>query len=371
MLILSLSSLVPPGQVAPAVVTPDQDSYTIAAGAATTVTIRLEDATNVYGVDVRASFDPALVEVVDVDATTEGVQIEPGQFPKPDFVAVNRVDPQAGTLRYVITQVNPTPPASGDGIIFSVRLRGLGVAGAGEFRIELVEMSDRNGQLLPVEIRSATLDVMGSDAGQAEAAPTGVAVAPTAVQPTVVATAVATASATPMVEPTGFSATVTDAAVATATDTPAQVNPTATMSAPATDGSEAAGNESTQSPASGEIPAAGEPTSLSQDSDSVDLARLPESTSTPTDSAGIVASDTRSSTGSEPIDSVADEEVIAAMATADFAVIGESAVVNDGEVTTTARPQEGAPSPVIPALAVAGLLILIASAVVLLIRRTS
>ncbi len=176
---LSIMSLVPARQAAAATVTPELPAYTIAPDVITTVIVRLEDATNVYGIDIRAAFDPALVEVVDADVAADGIQMEPGQFPQPDFVALNRVDPQAGTLRYVVTQVNPTPPANGDGVVFAVRLRGLGVTGAGEFRIDLVEMSDRDGQLLPVQWGAAALEVQGSPGLDQEAEPTGVALAPT------------------------------------------------------------------------------------------------------------------------------------------------------------------------------------------------
>ena len=76
--ILAVLQLLPAAQLLPAEVRPEQDSYTIAAGAETTIVVRLENATGVYGIDVRAALDPALLEVVDADATAAGVQVEPG-----------------------------------------------------------------------------------------------------------------------------------------------------------------------------------------------------------------------------------------------------------------------------------------------------
>ena len=78
----------------------------------------LADAQNAYGIDVRATFDPQVVEVVDADPAKDGIQLSPGTFPQPDFVARNVADNQAGTLRYAITQVNPTQPVSGTGVHF-------------------------------------------------------------------------------------------------------------------------------------------------------------------------------------------------------------------------------------------------------------
>lgn len=181
--LMVLVTQAPDRQSAQAVVTPEQASYAIAPGTETIISIFLQDASNVYGIDVQASFDPALVEVIDADAASEGIQVEPGQFPRPDFIAVNNVEPQAGTLRYVVTQINPTPPANGSGLLFTVRLRGKGVAGQGSFVIENVEMSDRNGNLLPVSGGSAALVISGSSEAASPAAATGVAIAPTSAAP--------------------------------------------------------------------------------------------------------------------------------------------------------------------------------------------
>lgn len=177
--LLALWHLVPAGQLAPAGVGPEQDSYVIAPGSEAAIVVRLNNANEAYGIDVWASFDPSLLEVVDADPITGGIQVEVGSFPQPDFVAANRVDPAGGAIRYVITQMNPTSPATGSGILFTVRLRGRGVSGAGEFRIDQVEMSDRDGQLQPVSVSSATIEVVGNDLTGPEAQPTGVALAPT------------------------------------------------------------------------------------------------------------------------------------------------------------------------------------------------
>ena len=76
-----------------------------------------------------------LVEVVDADPAREGVQFTPGTFPQPDFVARNVADNEAGTLRYVITQVHPTEPASGDGVLFTVQFRAQADSGEGTFTL--------------------------------------------------------------------------------------------------------------------------------------------------------------------------------------------------------------------------------------------
>ena len=148
-------------QVAPATVRPEPSAVEVAVGTTQTIAVVLEGATDVYGIDVRASFDPSLIEIVDADATKVGIQTTPGSFPQPDFVALNEVDSSAGSIRYVVTQINPTPPASGNGTVFSFQVRGK-AGGESVFRIDLVEMSNRSGELLPVQTNNSTVTVTGA-----------------------------------------------------------------------------------------------------------------------------------------------------------------------------------------------------------------
>ena len=60
------------------------------------VRIEVENVTGLFGAEVHLAFDPNLLEVVDADADTAGVQIEPGDFLSPDFMAKNNVDQASG-----------------------------------------------------------------------------------------------------------------------------------------------------------------------------------------------------------------------------------------------------------------------------------
>lgn len=103
------------------------------------VQIWVNDVTNLYGADLRINFDPNVVQVVDADPNTAGVQITAlSSFLKPDFVvkqkACNTVDPNdfdctaAGLIWYAATQLNPTPPANGSGPIAEFELRAASAA---------------------------------------------------------------------------------------------------------------------------------------------------------------------------------------------------------------------------------------------------
>ena len=160
----------------------------VAAGQTATVTFVLADAQNAYGIDVRATFDPKMVEVVDEDPGADGVQMTPGDFLRPDFVARNVADNEKGTLRYALTQVNPTQPASGTGAIFTVQFRGKS-AGETALKLEPVEMADRQGQILPVTVQSGTITVVGNQASTQAPTPVPAPTQPAPAAPTAAAAA--------------------------------------------------------------------------------------------------------------------------------------------------------------------------------------
>lgn len=97
---------------------------TIGVGQVEVIKIRIENVKDLYGAELHMKFDPSVVEVVDADPTKDGIQLMPGDFPKPEFVALNRADNKVGTIDYALTQLNPTPPANGSGTVVSILFRG-------------------------------------------------------------------------------------------------------------------------------------------------------------------------------------------------------------------------------------------------------
>lgn len=77
------------------------------------VGVVIENVTDLYTMDIRLAFDPDLLHVVEN-------QVTPGNlfFPA-DVILFNTVDNQAGEIMYVATMLNPSPPVSGSGIVFS------------------------------------------------------------------------------------------------------------------------------------------------------------------------------------------------------------------------------------------------------------
>jgi hypothetical protein len=92
----------------------------IRVGEQVTVDLTIEKVSELYGAQIHLKFDPSVIKVIDADPGQEGVQIEPGTLPIPDFVVLNAVDNQAGTIDYASTQLPPNKPGEGDGVIASV-----------------------------------------------------------------------------------------------------------------------------------------------------------------------------------------------------------------------------------------------------------
>jgi hypothetical protein len=138
-----------------------------------TVDIRVNDVVSLYGADVRIQYDPTLLRVVDQDAYTEGTQIQPlGGFLKPDFVirkvACNALDAadelcnepaEVGVVWYAATQMNPTPPVSGSGVIARITFRAAG-AGLSSLTFTYSKLSDREGVQLSNTETDSELNVL-------------------------------------------------------------------------------------------------------------------------------------------------------------------------------------------------------------------
>jgi hypothetical protein len=96
----------------------------IALGPATTtlsVDIYVENVIGLYGADIQLLFDPDAAQVVDADPFMPGAQIQPlAGFLSPDFVIRREADNNTGLIWYAVSQLNPSPPATGSGALARV-----------------------------------------------------------------------------------------------------------------------------------------------------------------------------------------------------------------------------------------------------------
>jgi hypothetical protein len=222
---------------------------TVREGQTAAAHVRVEDAQDLYGLDIRLKFDPAVAEVVDADPEVEGVQILPGDLLKPDFVVRNVADNAAGTVWFALTQLNPSEPVTGSGVVFTVTFRGKQVGASTPLTITYQKLAQLTGDILAASVEDGELRVVGE--GQApptptEAPPQATAVVPaatgvpTAVPPTAVPTPMPAAGATTQPAPAPSATAVPPEPTATLavpepTATPlAVVKPTGTTAPPPT-----------------------------------------------------------------------------------------------------------------------------------------
>lgn len=134
---------------------------------ATRVEIWAKDITGLYGIDVRMTFDPSILQVVDADPNAMGVQITPlSGFLKPDFVVkkiacnvASATDPDcatAGLVWYAATETSPTAPVTGSGALVAVDFVGAG-AGLSSLQITYSEPVDIHGSPITAATGNAQL----------------------------------------------------------------------------------------------------------------------------------------------------------------------------------------------------------------------
>jgi hypothetical protein len=113
------------------------------------IDLYIENASDLYGVDLRLTFDTSVAQVVDMDTGTAGVQIQPlSGFLAPDYVVRRVADNSMGTIWYAVTQTNPRPPAAGSGAVARVTFSAV-APGIFNMPFTSFQLADRNGTVIP------------------------------------------------------------------------------------------------------------------------------------------------------------------------------------------------------------------------------
>ncbi|MBN1671128.1 MAG: hypothetical protein JXR37_08860 [Kiritimatiellae bacterium] len=118
-------------------------------GDSVTVRAMVQNAPEIYGVQLLLGVDPDVFEIVDTDLRKGAVQIQPGTFfdPSQCFFVANRTDAKTGTIQYVSTLLNPAPSSQGDGVLASLELRAK-TLGSSDVEIREAKFGTREGELI-------------------------------------------------------------------------------------------------------------------------------------------------------------------------------------------------------------------------------
>lgn len=198
-------------------------AYSLAPGSRIEIPIEVRGVQDLYAIDLELQFDPAILGAEDADPNLAGIQAALGTFLDAGLLLVNEIDLDTGVVRFVMSQVNPSEPKSGDGILLVLYLTAK-TAGESNLMVNSITLSDRFG----VEIPSSGLGAVITITEDAPAVthtsipvqdPTSLIVFPTII-PTMTYTPTATSlpTATPM-------PTATAMPEPTSTQKPASVEP--------------------------------------------------------------------------------------------------------------------------------------------------
>ncbi len=181
-------------------------------GKTVVVNMVIQDVVNMYGVDVRLKFDPALAQVEDADIYSDGTQIQPLYgFMRPDFVikrvACNTVEPnnpdcaEAGFIWYAVTQLNPAPPVTGSGAIAAITFRGI-AEGSASITMTYAKAADRYGNTIVLDRLDGRITV--TNGPRPTPSPTGTPTPTETLTPSVTPTPSQTPTPTPIPDTATF-----------------------------------------------------------------------------------------------------------------------------------------------------------------------
>lgn len=161
------------------------------------VPVEVRDAEELYAVDLTIRFDPEILQVEDADPNQAGVQPGLATFLDAGMTLFNIVDNETGTVRFVMSQINPSEGKSGSGNLLVLYFVGK-QAGTSPVTVEKVELSNRLGEAIPVSGVNAEI-VVSEGAPEVVATPIpvqdqGQIIVIATLTPTPVATAVPTAT---------------------------------------------------------------------------------------------------------------------------------------------------------------------------------
>ncbi len=131
----------------------------VSSGSSFTVRVVLNNATAIEGIDITITFDPALLTVIDADASVDGVQITAGNFFS-GLQAINQADNESGTIRFVTAQGDPG--VSGTGAIALINFQAL-ESGTANVTAASAGLIDRDLKRINPAASSVGLEITGMD----------------------------------------------------------------------------------------------------------------------------------------------------------------------------------------------------------------
>jgi len=126
------------------------EDYETRPGSRVEVPVQIENVQDLYGIDIEIRFDPDVIKIEDADPDADGIQPALGTFLDAGLTLFDTADNEEGVIRFVMSQVNPSEPKSGEGNILVLYIQGL-AEGKSDLEITLLELSTRAGEAISAE----------------------------------------------------------------------------------------------------------------------------------------------------------------------------------------------------------------------------
>jgi hypothetical protein len=131
-------------------------TLSLQAGQKAAVSAQIENVKDLVGVQLRIAYNPVILDVQDADAATDGIQVTPGNFLTPDFVAENAV--YSGTINTTYLQLPPRQAITGTGQLIAFTVTAL-AAGETPLSLNTVNLADSKGQPIPARLENGQVTV--------------------------------------------------------------------------------------------------------------------------------------------------------------------------------------------------------------------
>ncbi|MBN1640434.1 MAG: hypothetical protein JXA09_04290 [Anaerolineae bacterium] len=142
----------------------DPASTQVGVGATFHMDVRVENIANLYGVETTVRFNPAILEVVDADAGTAGVQVNAGDWwPTGTHIVVNSADNATGLIRFAASLLAPMSPLNGSGDVVSIPFKAK-AAGTTPVAFDTAKLVDATATPLSVNMADGQVTVTTSQA---------------------------------------------------------------------------------------------------------------------------------------------------------------------------------------------------------------
>ncbi|MEM7536864.1 MAG: S8 family serine peptidase [Chloroflexota bacterium] len=123
------------------------------------VAVQIENVTELYGFSSELTFNPAVLQVMDINPIDAGVQIQVGEFlDAQQQVLVNRVDNETGRIELAVTQTYPAEAQQGSGVLARIQFESIG-NGQSNIQFSNIQLVDGSAESLPTD----TISLSGSD----------------------------------------------------------------------------------------------------------------------------------------------------------------------------------------------------------------